>query len=273
MMRSMLDEVAGPKRPSEALLSCAFLSRENRELAAELKFQVPASLAEQIHDWARTRLPPDSNATGGTGDQYHLSSLYFDTEQFDVFRRNGSFGRSKYRIRRYGPSPIAFLERKLKTRGLVSKRRSPVSLNELVRLAEKEAAPGWAGFWYHQRLLVRQLRPICQISYQRTARVAASSHGAIRLTVDQGIRAQPVQGLCFGDSAAGQLVSDGYAIVELKYRSEIPVVFKELVERFALNPKRISKYRLAVAGLGMITEPPDKTNGSVPSSAVICPNS
>ena len=30
-----------------------------------------------------------------------LSSLYLDTPTFDVLRRNGSYGRAKYRIRRY----------------------------------------------------------------------------------------------------------------------------------------------------------------------------
>jgi len=267
----MVEEPAGQERSSEPLLSSFTFSRENRALASEVKFQVPISLAEQIREWARQRLSPDPHAEVGTGDAYHLSSLYFDTEQLDVFRRNGSFARSKYRIRRYGPSPMAFLERKLKTRGLVCKRRSPVSLEELKRLVAEEAAPGWAGFWYHQRLLVRQLRPICQIAYHRTARIATNGFGPIRLTVDHSIQAQPAQGLSFADPAAGQLVSDGYAVVELKYRSEMPVLFKELVERFALNPKRISKYRMAVVGLGMACEPAAEQGGQESSSAGICP--
>ncbi len=252
----MADELDGQKRPADALASCVALFRENRELASELKFQVPVPLAERIRDWARGRLSPDPNA-GETGDAYHISSLYFDTGQLDVFHRNGSFGRSKYRIRRYGPSRVAFLERKLKTHGMVCKRRSSVAVDELQRLVEAEAVPGWPGFWYHQRLLVRQLQPTCQIAYARMARVAANGHGPIRLTVDQGIRAQPADGLSFADPAAGQEVSDGCAIVELKYRHEMPVLFKQLVEQFALNPKPISKYRLAMTSLGL-------ASGSIP---------
>jgi hypothetical protein len=254
MMQSSVQEAEGDKRLSEDLLSCVSAFRENRELASEVKFRVPIAQAEPIRDWARRWLSADPNATGEGGDQYHLCSLYFDTEQLDVFRRNGSFGRSKYRIRRYHSNPVAFLERKLKTGGVVCKRRSPVSLGELDRLSKAEAVPGWPGFWYHQRLLVRQLGPVCQIAYERTARVGAGRHGPIRLTVDQTIRAQPVQGLSFGESSAGQLVSDGYAIVELKYRSEMPVLFKELVEQFGLNPTKVSKYRMAMVGLGMACE-------------------
>jgi len=255
VMQSRMDDVAGLERPPEDLQSCVMVFRENRELASEIKFQVSLEQAERIREWARRRLLPDPHASGEGGDQYHLSSLYFDTAQLDVFRRNGSFGRSKYRIRRYGGSTVAFLERKLKTRGVVSKRRSPVILTELDRLGGVEAAPGWAGFWYHQRLLVRQLAPICQIAYERTARIAADRNGPIRLTVDRNLRAQPAQGLAFGESSAGQLASDGYAIVELKYRREMPVLFKELAEQFGLNPKPLSKYRLAMVGLGMACEP------------------
>jgi hypothetical protein len=128
-------------------------------------------------------------------------------------------------------------------------------VEELKRLVEADPVSGWTGFWYHQRLVLRRLQPICQIAYHRIARVGANGHGPIRLTVDQDIRAQPAQGLAFSDPADGRLVSDGYAIVELKYRREMPVLFKEMVEQFGLNPKRISKYRMALTGLGLAQEP------------------
>src|SRR5512140_2655356 len=96
-------------------------SRERREFASELKFLLAPAIADQVRDWARSRLAPDPNARDGECDAYHITSLYFDTDDFDVFHRRGSFGRTKYRIRRYGPSEVAFLERKLKTRGLVAK--------------------------------------------------------------------------------------------------------------------------------------------------------
>src|SRR5262249_17280413 len=112
--------------------------RENRELASEIKFQVPAHIGQSVLEWARGRMSPDPNGTGDTNDGYQITSLYFDTEQFDVFARKGSFGRTKYRIRRYGPSDIVFLERKLKTGGLVTKRRAGVEVEELRRLEDIE---------------------------------------------------------------------------------------------------------------------------------------
>jgi len=230
--------------------------RESREFAAEIKFQVPEFAGDGILDWARDRLAPDPNANGdGQSDAYQITSLYFDTTDFDVYHRRGSFGRSKYRIRRYGQGNTVFLERKLKTRGLVSKRRALVPNEDLLRLNGGPPDSSWPGFWYHQRLLARQLKPICQITYNRTARVALTPLGPIRLTVDRAVRTVPLNGITFNDAAPGVLLSENQVIVEFKFRMGMPVLFKEVVEKFALAPTRISKYRLAVRALGLVEVP------------------
>src|SRR3954469_22580448 len=119
--------------------------RENRAFAAEIKFFVPADRVDALRDWARLRLGPDPYGGGPHGDTYETNSLYFDTSDFDVFHRRGSYGRSKYRVRRYGQSNALFFERKLKTRDLVSKRRSIVDLHDLPQLARLQPKKGWAG--------------------------------------------------------------------------------------------------------------------------------
>lgn len=244
--------------------------RESRESASEIKFLIAPALAEQIRDWARARMAPDPNASGESGDAYKITSLYFDTEQFDVFHRKGSFGRSKYRIRRYGDSEVAFLERKLKTRGLVTKRRSIVELNELQRLSGAEAERGWPGHWFHQRLAARRFRLICQISYRRTARVATTGHGPIRLTLDESIRALPTADLVFNDANNGTALAENRIILELKYRFDMPVLFKLLVEEFALNPQALSKYRLAAVALGYVTAPQSITPPDGHTAPIVC---
>ena len=234
-------------------LSPSLTVRENREFASELKFQVPEVLGEEILNWARGRLSPDPNAVSdGDNGGYQITSLYFDTEEFDVYHRRGSFGRSKYRIRRYGPSEVVFLERKLKTRGLVSKRRVAVEVDELTRLQEAEPDAAWSGFWYHQRLLARQLRPICQIAYRRQAWVGITQYGPIRLTLDRRIQTVPINVIEFRNGTDSLSLSDDQFIVEFKFRLGIPVLFKEVMEEFALVPQRLSKYRLAVVALGLV---------------------
>lgn len=193
-------------------------------------------------------MEPDPHASGPYSDTYRVTSLYLDTPEFDVFHRRGSYARGKYRIRRYDMAEAAFLERKLKTGGKVSKTRSLVPVDALERLAASDPYAGWLeGYWFHRRLLARRLRPVCQISYLRTARLAQSATGPIRLTLDEDLRSVPVSDFAFAGDAAGTALGPTHCILELKYRTAIPALFKELLSRFALEPEPFSKYRLAAA--------------------------
>jgi hypothetical protein len=217
---------------------------EHRNVVAEIKFLVPLCDADAIRDWARARLTPDPFGEGPFRDTYRTTSIYFDTAQFDVLQRRGSFGRSKYRIRRYGESAAVFLERKLKKRDLVSKRRSVIELGDLPRLTGTAAERHWPGFWFHRRILARDLHPVCRISYRRTALAGC---GPIRLTLDDDLQMQSLDCFEFHPVTGGGSIVDGHAILELKYRDEMPRVFHELIETFSLTPEPVSKYRLAMA--------------------------
>ncbi len=131
-------------------LSPSLDTRECREFASEIKFLVAPELGGEIREWARQWLAPDPFAGGEMGDTYRTTSLYFDTANFDVLRRTGSFGRSKYRVRRYGEGGAVFLERKMKTRDLVSKRRSAIGAEDLQRMDNSAPQRGWSGHWFHR---------------------------------------------------------------------------------------------------------------------------
>jgi hypothetical protein len=79
------------------------------------------------------------------------------------------------------------------------------------------------------------------------------------LTLDETIRALPATGLVFDDAKSGAALSESHIILELKYRFEMPVLFKSLVEEFALNPRPLSKYRLAAVALGYVPAPNSNT--------------
>jgi len=226
----------------------AFNTRETREAAREVKFLVAPDVAGRILEWSRSRLAPDPYANGASGDEYQITSLYFDTSAFAVYHRQGSFKRSKYRIRRYGSSDMVFLERKLRTSTMLSKRRTTVPIDELRRLLESEAKTRWAGFWFEQRLGARQLAPVSQVSYHRHARVGTGPYGPMRLTFDDGVKVQPCYGLQF-DPPAGVPVLETHTIIEMKYRAELPGILRHLIEEFALQPSPVSKYRLSLDAL------------------------
>jgi hypothetical protein len=229
-------------------------TRESRPFVQEMKFLISPSCADAIRQWSRKHMSPDPYAGGLAGDEYRVTSLYLETEDFAVYERRGSFARSKYRVRRYGESEAIFLERKLKTRNRVGKIRSIVDLTEVNWLGQAETPKRWAGHWFHQREQVRGLRPVCQISYNRTARLALTDSGPIRLTVDQDLRAVPVRGFAFTDTSAGVALMPDQHILELKYKTELPGVFKALMQQFDLRPQASSKYRMAVEALELRKE-------------------
>jgi hypothetical protein len=223
--------------------------RESRAFVQEMKFLITPGCADAIREWSRANMAPDPHAGGEAGDEYRVTSLYLETEDFAVYERRGSYGRSKYRLRRYGESEWVFLERKLKTRNRVGKMRSMVALSEVKELEQEDTPKRWAGHWFHRREQARGLRPVCQISYSRMARLAVSETGPLRLTMDQNLRAVPAREYTFGTASAGVALLPDQRILELKYKSELPGLFKRLMQRFDLRPQASSKYRMAVEAL------------------------
>ena len=224
--------------------------REARFFAAEIKFVVNRAALVAIRDWARQNLAPDPHGGGALGDEYHVTSLYCDTDARDVFHQRGSYGRSKYRMRRYGDAATVFLERKMRRPRMLAKRRGCIDLATLPWVTAADVPDNWPGMWFRRRLQLRGLRPICQISYSRTARVSADPGVFARLTLDEAISAVPVVEPAFLPHSGVAIVGDG-AIVEVKYRHHLPVLFKQLIHEFGLGPARASKYRLGIAALGL----------------------
>ena len=218
---------------------------------SETKFVLDAATAARIGDWARTRLERDPHGHGPFGDEYRVTSLYFDTGDRDVFHRRDSYGRSKYRIRRYDDRDVAFLERKLRTAAFLNKRRTPIPLDDLARIGGPGSA--WIGAWFDQRLTLRGLRAVCQVSYTRLARISTLPAAPLRLTLDTDVRALAAARVGF-NANLGRAIYEHQVVLELKYPVAVSAMFKELVQEFRLTPARASKYRTAVSALGLIPE-------------------
>jgi hypothetical protein len=229
-------------------MTVAVDSRETRDFAREIKFLVDLSLAPRLVEWARANLARDAFGSGPFGDEYTTTSLYYETPDFDVYHRRGSYGRSKFRVRRYGSSDIVFLERKFRTNRLLAKRRTTVPIPDLEHLAAPVARPGWPGYWFHRRVLLRRLDPLIQMSYDRIARVGMASAGPIRMTVDTNLRVLPMPDRAF-IPGVGFPIIDGHCIVELKYRVELPALFRQLADTLGIESSAVSKYRLGLSVL------------------------
>jgi hypothetical protein len=133
----------------------------------------------------------------------------------------------------------------------VAKRRTKVDLEQLDALAGADAEADWPGGWFQRRLEARRLRPMCQVSYHRTARGVIDDGGPARLTLDDSIRSHAIHGVQFSDDL-GVAIAEPRLILELKFRGYLPATFKRLVEEFALSPSPASKYRYGMAAIGHV---------------------
>jgi hypothetical protein len=224
-------------------------TREARIRASEIKFIVDPEVGDRIRAWARAHLERDPHGAGAFGDEYDIASLYFDTREYDVLNRRGSFGRAKYRIRRYDASDRVFLERKLRRPSMLIKRRSEVALADLASLSTRAKDREWDGSWFEKRLVARRLRPVCQLSYRRIARGLDTPSGPARLTLDDGVHARPLTHARFEPEGGIRILPD-QLILELKFRRDIPVIFRHLVAELRLAPGTASKYRIAMRAVG-----------------------
>ncbi len=219
----------------------------------ELKFLIDEDRAAEIMAWARQHLDADPHADPELGDGYHVNSLYLDTPHFDVYHRADSFRQRKYRLRRYGSEALVWCELKRKRKGLVRKRRVSVDEADLAfRLTSMNDAD-WEGDWFRNQLGVQCLRPICQVTYQRFARMQTTDEGPVRLTVDSRLTARlahvwqvPSSPLDEASKPAGIPLLEKQRILELKFRGAMPALFRRLIEEQRLQVTSFSKYRTSV---------------------------
>jgi hypothetical protein len=74
-------------------------------------------------------------------------------------------------------------------------------------------------------------------------------YGPIRLTLDQDLRAMVATEVAF-HSGEGDRVLTERVILEMKFLADMPSLFKQAVEEFALQPSACSKYRTSLDALG-----------------------
>lgn len=232
--------------PGPALESPALYHGAARAPAFEVKYVLTEDEAREVERRLRPRLAPDPH-----GDAYRITSVYFDTPGFAVYHRGEGHRSRKYRVRRYGAEPTAFLELKTKRGGQVKKRRTQVPLDGLAWLAGP-VPPDWPGAWFARRLALRGLRPVCRVTYERVAYVGSSASGPVRLTFDRAAHGLAADGPNPEPFAGGPPLLDGEVVVEFKFLGAMPAVFKDAVAALRLSARSGSKYRRCVDALDLI---------------------
>ena len=249
----MLSLLPNPDRfrlPPAPFVSPGLYRGETETPAFEVKFLLTKAEALEVEVRLRGRLAPDPHADPALGGAYHVTSVYFDTPAFDIYRRSDGFRRRKYRVRRYGSAPTAFLERKAKKQQVLRKRRTPVTLDQLSLLTSDGPAE-WDGAWFARQLGKRGLRPICRVSYERVALIGANPDGPMRVTFDRAALGAPAIGHDPELVTNGPRLLSDEVIAEFKFLGAMPAVFKDVVEGLRLAPRAVSKYRRCVQTIGL----------------------
>lgn len=216
--------------------------------AFEMKFAVAPAVADELQAWAAERLKHDPHSDPTHG--YLITSTYFDTPAFDVFRRTPGYEVHKYRVRRYGTEPTVHLEKKSKADGRVWKCRGTMPLADLAR-----PMPRWGVEWFAADVAGLGLRPVCVVSYRRSAFIGESGGGSVRLTLDRAAFGVPTTAVSVDPITSGRQLLTDLVVVELKFLANMPALFKEAVEKFRLQPTGVSKYRRCVRAAGLAAEP------------------
>lgn len=223
-----------------------FAAGKGGPTAFEVKFLLAEDQARAVEDRLAGRLALDPFADPGLGNGYLTTSVYTDTPALDVFHRTPGFGARKYRVRRYGVAGPVFAERKTKRGDEVRKRRSPVGDGEFDALGEPNPRADWAGEWFRRQAVLRGLRPVCRVTYERVAYMGtAADGGAVRVTFDRNVRGAVTGGwepVPVDVPSAGPLLP-GRVVCEFKFRVAMPVLFKAVVADLGLAPAAVSKYR------------------------------
>ncbi len=235
-------------------VSPALCEQADEKPAFEVKFLLRGADAHEVERLLQPKMMLDPHADPKLGNAYRVTSVYYDTAQYDVYHRGDGFRSRKYRIRRYGSSPTVFLERKSKREQQVKKVRTAIGVESLAGL-EHANGDDWPGAWFARQVADRNLLPVCRVTYERVAYAAANADGPIRVTFDRAAHGAAAVGALPQMVDNGRPLLNDEVIVEFKFLAGMPVLFKEVIERLKLAPRSGSKYRRCADAVGLIPVP------------------
>lgn len=181
--------------------------------------------------------------------QSTVLSLYYDWEDFRLIRSSieQPVYKEKLRLRSYdvpGEESPVFVELKKKYKGIVYKRRVPMTEREAEDyLAGRTSAPAEDQIsreidWF---LKTNPVQPKVLIACDRKAYVGREEPG-LRLTFDSSIRWRETElSLTAGDFGQ-ELLEEGQQLLEIKMPESAPLWLAELLSSLEIFPRSFSKY-------------------------------
>lgn len=209
-------------------------------------------LSQVQYEKLRERLDPhmQEDAYG----KYTICNIYYDTPDDLLIRRSlqKPAYKEKLRLRSYGTPGMdtkVFLEIKKKYRGIVNKRRIPLTLQEAYDLTEKGILPqhlenrveeqicGEIIFFLQRYSLKRSL----YLAYDRLA-FSGIEDPSFRVTFDTSIRSRRNDVALEKGDAGTELLPGGMHLMEIKISGAVPHWFAGILSELDIRPVSFSKY-------------------------------
>ena len=196
---------------------------------------------------------PDENGLNG---HYYVSSIYFDTDNFDFYqdKLEGEFFKLKIRIRRYSLDSKNWnspkLELKIKHCDNTIKYSKEITSDEVNKLVSSSIS-GYEvlKMFNHDKkipkeyLLGRLFKPVTEIIYDRDAYIFPTVPD-FRITFDYRIHSNLIN-KNLGKSYLAEIKN----IFELKTNLKIPDIFLEWLKKRNITQEHVSKYSLSIEKL------------------------
>ncbi|MBN1299984.1 MAG: polyphosphate polymerase domain-containing protein [Melioribacteraceae bacterium] len=195
--------------------------------------------------------------------EYTVRSIYFDTSRLKYYHEkiNGIQVRKKLRIRGYNApedESVIFLEIKRKYENYINKNRSALklyNLSELIRTKDIESyvlkENGFADSvrdaeYFLHHIYKRSLKPIILIVYDREA-FFSKFDPRLRITLDKNLRYLmfPSLDMLYSEQDLCGIFTNNF-ILEIKFSNGFPKWLQNLLSKFNLSRRALSKYTMCL---------------------------
>lgn len=214
------------------------------------RVEIKYLLSENQYRRLRERLEPFMQE-----DQYgisKISSIYFDTEGYDIIRESleKPAYKEKLRLRCYGEvsdDTKAFLELKKKYKGVVYKRRIELTYKEALDYIEKGIMPQKQSQIFKEIDYFFNYYKPTQKTYIEYYRVAlfGREDNQLRVTFDKDICAKFNEGSLVNVVPTNRVIEEGTYLMEIKGTMAMPHWLSSLLAELEIYPDSFSKYGAA----------------------------
>lgn len=197
-----------------------------------------------IKEYIRFILSPDVN-----GDKYSITSIYYDTNDFLMYKqkRDGLFDHNKIRLRQYSEhfdrlKPM-YLESKQKRELTQLKKR--IKFNNFGEFEQHMSFDSNKNEYFHNFNLTTPIKPVVNVIYDREAFEDTIEDKRLRVTFDSNLKSQSISKslLINEDHILKDSNHNSYIIMEVKFdNKELPEVMRKIIKKFKLQSESFSKY-------------------------------